>query len=150
MTVVLSCAFRLLLWILLTSDLSWLNLAIGLAVALLLPQAHRRRQPLKPVLQALVTSLMAIPLAYGEALALMAGRGEEQERWIERSASGSTSPLVIFLEVLAITLTPFTIVLGVNQADGATRPRYRIHQLTPARRSSGKPAPIHPPIHSLQ
>lgn len=130
MTLLLSIGFRLLLWILLTADLSPVNLAIGMALALLLPQAHRRRQPLRPVLRALAGSLVAIPLAYGEALALIAARGDEQERWIERPASSSSSPLVIFLEVLAITLTPFTIVLGVSAAgDGL---RYRIHQLRPA------------------
>jgi multicomponent Na+:H+ antiporter subunit E len=135
MTVLLSWCFRLLLWILLTADLSGLNLAIGVAVTLLLPQAQRRRQPLMPVLRALMASLVAIPLAYGEAFALMSARNGEQERWIERSASGSTSPLVVFLEVLAITLTPFTIVLGVS-TDG-TAPRYRIHQLRP-RHGSGQ------------
>lgn len=131
MTVVLSCGFRLLLWILLTSDLGAPNLVIGLAVALVLPQAHHRRQPLLPLLRALVASLVAIPLAYGEAMALIANRGPEQERWIERSASGSTAPLVVFLEVLAITLTPFTIVLGVSSS--AAGSRYRIHQLRPGR-----------------
>ena len=140
MTVVLSCGFRLLLWILLTSDLSTPNLLIGVVVALLLPQAHHRRQPLGPVLRALAASLVAIPLAYGEAIALIACRGREQERWIERSASGSTAPLVVFLEVLAITLTPFTIVLGVDQS--VVGSRYRIHQLRPDRgRLSESPVP---------
>jgi multicomponent Na+:H+ antiporter subunit E len=144
MTLVLSWCFRLLLWILLTSDLSGLNLVIGLVVALLLPQAHRRRQPLMPVLRALAASLIAIPLAYGEAFALMTARSGEQERWIERSASGSTSPLVVFLEVLAITLTPFTLVLGVS-ANGSG-PRYRIHQLKPQRpRADGSGAAASPP-----
>lgn len=140
MTLAVSYAFRVLLWILLTSDLSGPNLAIGLAVALLLPQAHHRSQALLPALRALVGSLVAIPLAYGEAIALIAGRGREQERWIERSASGSQSPLVIFLEVLAITLTPFTIVLGVTT--GAAGPRYRIHELRPQRHSPAIPSSV--------
>jgi hypothetical protein len=38
---------------------------------------------------------------------------------------------VVFLEVFAITLTPFTIVLGVQSDAHALR--YRVHQLLPGR-----------------
>jgi multicomponent Na+:H+ antiporter subunit E len=132
----LSCLFRLLLWGLLTADTSALNVLIGLALALLLPHAQGPRQPLGPLLKALWHALMAIPLAYGEALALIGGSRGEQERWLEQPASPPSQRLVIFLEVLAITLTPFTLVLGLSRVEG--RPVYRIHQLRPlpARRRS--------------
>ena len=129
----LSCLLRLLLWYLLTADSSAVNLLIGVALALLLPHAQGPRQPLGPLLRALWQALVAVPLSYGEALALIAG-GREQERWLEQPASAPSQRLVIFLEVLAITLTPFTLVLGLSQADG--RPIYRIHQLRPLPRHS--------------
>jgi multicomponent Na+:H+ antiporter subunit E len=124
----LSCLLRLLLWGLLTADTSAVNLLIGVALALLLPHARGPRQPLGPLLRALWNALVAVPVAYGEALALIGG-GREQERWLEQPASLPSQRLVIFLEVLAITLTPFTLVLGLSQVDG--RPIYRIHQLRP-------------------
>jgi alkaline phosphatase D len=80
----LSCLLRLLLWYLLTADSSAVNLLIGVALALLLPHAQGRRQPLGPLLRALWRALVAVPQAYGEALALIGG-GREQERWLEQS-----------------------------------------------------------------
>ena len=124
----LSCLLRLLLWYLLTADTSTVNLLIGVALALLLPHAQGPRQPIAPLLRACGRALVAVPLAYGEALALIGG-GREQERWLEKPASLPSQRLVLFLEVLAITLTPFTLVLGLSHVDG--RPTYRIHQLRP-------------------
>jgi hypothetical protein len=69
----LSCLFRWLLWFLLTADGSAENLLIGVALAPLLPHARGPRQPLAPLLRALWRALVALPLAYGEALALIAG-----------------------------------------------------------------------------
>jgi multicomponent Na+:H+ antiporter subunit E len=135
---VLSCLFRLLLWGLLTADTSAPNLLIGLGLAVLLPHARGPGQPLAPLLRALGRSLIAVPLAYGEALALICGSRGEQESWIERPASSTSSRLVVFLEVLAITLTPFTIVLGLDRLNG--QPSYRIHQLRP-HRPSEEPRP---------
>ena len=134
MMFLLSCLFRLLLWTLLTADLSAVNLAIGAGLAVLLPHARGPRHRLAPTLRALGRSLLAVPLAYGEALALISSGDREQESWIERPAGDPRHRLLIFLEVLAITLTPFTIVLGLN--DGSRGPHYRIHQLRPRR---GKP-----------
>jgi multicomponent Na+:H+ antiporter subunit E len=119
----LSCLFRLLLWGLLTADTSTINLLIGAALALLLPHAQGPRQPLGPLLRALWRALVAIPLA------LIHAGGSEEETWLHEPASGGGQRLVIFLEVLAITLTPFTLVLGLTRVDG--RPIYRIHQLRP-------------------
>ena len=129
MVFVLSCLFRLLLWALLTADLGLVNLAIGMGLALLLPHARGPSQPLAPTLRALCRSLLAVPLAYGEALALMVGGDRERESWIERPASDPRNRLLVFLEVFAITLTPFTIVLGLS--DGERGASYTIHQLQP-------------------
>jgi multicomponent Na+:H+ antiporter subunit E len=139
MVLLLSCLFRLLLWTLLTSDLSAVNLAIGVGLALLLPHARGPREPLAPTLRALMRSLIAVPLAYGEAFALIGSGDREEESWIERPAGDPRHRLLIFLEVLAITLTPFTIVLGLS--NGERGPHYTIHQLRPRR---GKPEEVQP------
>jgi multicomponent Na+:H+ antiporter subunit E len=131
LSLLLTIAFRLAVWCLLTADLSRLNLLIGLAVALLLPRARSRPLPLRELLRALGRSLLAVPQAYIEALQLIAGR-EPVEREINEAASHATVPLLVFLDVFRITLTPFTIVLGLE--DGGRR--YRIHALTP-----GEPPP---------
>ena len=139
---VVSCLFRLLLWALLTADLGAVNLSIGLALAILLPHAGSGRQPVVPTLKALLRSLAAVPLAYGEAIALIGAGGRESESWVQRPATDPHNRLLIFLEVLAITLTPFTIVLGVS-AGGPDEPgpRYVIHQLRPGRRGPGGAQP---------
>jgi multicomponent Na+:H+ antiporter subunit E len=132
MALILSTAFRLLLWFLLTSDGTALNLMIGLALALSLPRARSGRWPLRRLVGVVLLSLMAIPKAYVEALTLLVAPGE-RERSIVQPGSGMASPLVVFLEVFAITLTPFTIVLGVQSDANALR--YRVHQLLPSRSS---------------
>ena len=139
MVFLLSCLFRLLLWTLLTSDLNAVNLAIGVGLSLLLPHARGPKQPLAPTLRALWRSLIAVPLAYGEAFALIGSGDREEESWIERPAGDPRHRLLIFLEVLAITLTPFTIVLGLS--NGERGPHYTIHQLRPRR---GKPEEVQP------
>ena len=139
MVFLLSCLFRLLLWTLLTADLTAVNLAIGIGLSLLLPHARGPRQPLAPTLRALGRSLIAVPLAYGEALALISSGDREEESWIERPAGDPRHRLLIFLEVLAITLTPFTIVLGLS--NGERGPHYTIHQLRPRR---GQPEEVQP------
>jgi multicomponent Na+:H+ antiporter subunit E len=90
-------------------------------------------------LRALWRSLIAVPLAYGEAFALIGSGDREEESWIERPAGDPRHRLLIFLEVLAITLTPFTIVLGLS--NGERGPHYTIHQLRPRR---GKPEEVQP------
>lgn len=132
-TWLLSTGFRVLLWFLLTSDGTVVNLLIGLGLAVSLPRAGSGRWPARRLGKVILQSLVAIPRAYVEALALIFAPAE-QERFTVQSGSGSSSPLVVFLEVFAITLTPFTIVLGV-QAD-ADALRYRVHQVLP-RRSAG-------------
>ncbi len=128
----LSVAFRLALWCMLTSDLSWLNLLIGLVVALLLPRARSRSLPLRALLRATASSLLAIPQAYVEALRLIVAPAVV-EREASEPATDRAQPLLVFLDVFRITLTPFTIVLGLED-DGR---RYRIHSLMPTSKQDG-------------
>lgn len=122
---VLTMALRLTLWCLLTSDLSPLNLGIGLAVALLLP--HRRRPlPLGAFLAALGRALVAIPLAYGEAFSLMVAR-QPINHLVRAPSRAEGSDLLIALEIFRISVTPFTLVLGL-ESDGR---HYRVHERRP-------------------
>lgn len=142
MTLLFSTSFRLLLWVLLTGDLKPLNLVIGMGVALLLPRDTHAKEPLIPFLRALGTSLVAIPIAYGEALALMVASGREQVDCTQRQISAHASSRVVFLELLAITITPFTLVLDLHRIE-PDQPNsamsFRIHRLRPkARPHSGR------------
>lgn len=131
----LSTGSRLLLWYLLTNDASRANLLVGLAVALLLPRSRLSRLPLRPLAGALARSVLAVPRAYGEALALIVA-GERLESRLGTSPSVNPAhPVLVFLEVFRITLTPFSIALGLA-ADGRS---YRVHELRPAPRR-GPPA----------
>ncbi|MFM7634355.1 MAG: Na+/H+ antiporter subunit E [Cyanobacteriota bacterium] len=129
MTWLFTSGFRLLLWFLLTADASAANLLIGLALAMLLPRGRSARGPLRPLLAVLLRSLLAVPRAYAEALALMLAP-MEREQLVTLQTRGLSSPLATFLDVFAITLTPFTIVLGLQDQGGT--PSYRVHQVRPA------------------
>lgn len=135
MTWWVSVLFRVLLWGLLTGDGSSANLLIGAVVALLLPQ-RQHRGDLRSLLKALAGCLIAIPVAYGEAIRLMLSPADREE-WLESPSNEARTAAVIFLDVFAITLTPFTIVLGVSA--GANGPTYRIHRLSPAGRRKINP-----------
>lgn len=124
---------RLLVWCLLTADIEATNLAIGLTVALALPQPRPNRTlPPSQLLRALSASLKAIPQAYGEAFQLVLRRParERIERtpveWTRQGRSQGHPPAaLVFIDVFRITLTPFTIALGM-EADGTS---YRVHRL---------------------
>jgi multicomponent Na+:H+ antiporter subunit E len=124
----ITIALRLLIWCLLSGDLGTTNVAIGLAVALALPQARRSRHlPLRQLFRLLLACLGAIPVAYGEALRLLL-RGPRLEGRQETSpVTARGSALLTFLEVFRITLTPLTIALGVERGGRA----YRIHRMAP-------------------
>jgi multicomponent Na+:H+ antiporter subunit E len=127
---VITLALRLLIWLLLTGDLSRVNGLIGVLVALLLPMSRRsRRLPLRQLLLALRDSLLAIPQAFAEGLALLrSGRNLAETLETQRFAD-SGSALLIFLEVFRVTLTPFTIALGLDSEGRALR----VHRLAPRR-----------------
>ena len=99
---------------------------IGLVLALLLPRPSARSLPIRDLLMALGRILITVPQAYGEALALILSP-EAGEREILEPATGRGTPLLMFLEVFRLTLTPFTVVLALEESPA----RYRIHQLRP-------------------
>lgn len=117
---------RLLIWLLLSADLSLVNVLIGLLVAVLLPMARRSRPlPLRQLLAALGASLLAIPQAFLESFQLLRGGRRMQEQLDSQRFLGPRSSLLVFLEVFRVTLTPLTIALGL-EPDGRA---FRIHRL---------------------
>jgi multicomponent Na+:H+ antiporter subunit E len=126
-------AMRLLVWCLLSADLEAANLAIGLAVALALPQPRPNRTlPPAQLLRAVLASLRAVPQAYAEAFQLVLRRpaGERLEHspveWSRQGRSSTHAPAaLVFLDVFRITLTPLTIALGMDAAGTS----YRVHRL---------------------
>lgn len=119
---------RLLIWLLLNADLSWINGLIGALVALLLPMARRTRPlRLRQLLVALRLSLLAIPQAYAEALQVLWGGRALEDRLESQRFTGSDSALLLFLEVFRVTLTPLTIALGIDTGGRA----FRVHRLAP-------------------
>jgi multicomponent Na+:H+ antiporter subunit E len=128
MTLVLTTGLRLALWGLLTGDPGVLNLSIGLAVALLLPRS-RRPLPLGAFWTALGQALAAIPQAYGEAFQLLLARRHRQ-RIVHEPSRAQGSSAVITLEIVRISLTPFTVVLGLEPGSH----QYRVHERVPGER----------------
>ena len=125
---VITVALRLLIWLLLTGDPGRVNVLIGVLVAVLLPMSRRsRRLPLRQLLVALRDSLLAIPQAFAEGLVLLRSGRALSERLESQRFRDSDSALLIFLEVFRVTLTPFTIALGLEAGGHA----FRVHRLAP-------------------
>jgi multicomponent Na+:H+ antiporter subunit E len=111
---VLNILLRLVIWFLLTANLSPENIIIGIAVALLLPHSRTAPGVLKDWLRVLWEVIVAIPQAYLEALELMF-RPHKQEEIVMERAKPRRSPGLIFLDIFLITFTPKTIVVKYHE-----------------------------------
>ncbi|MFS8839935.1 Na+/H+ antiporter subunit E [Synechococcus sp. W55.2] len=121
----LEIGLRLLIWFLLTGNLSWDNVAIGVAATLLLP-----RQAFAPVQwrdwgRVLQEILLAIPRAYWEAFEMIL-KPHTVEEVVYKQTLPNRSAGLVFLDIFLITFTPKTIVLNCN-AQGT----YEVHVLKP-------------------
>lgn len=105
---------RLTIWLLLTNNFGLLNITIGLAIALLLPQSKASPEKIKDWLQILWKILKAIPQAYLEAIQIML-RPYEQEDIIRERVKPKRTPGLIFLDIFLITFTPKTIVTKYDE-----------------------------------
>jgi multicomponent Na+:H+ antiporter subunit E len=114
---------RMVIWLLLTANVSLTNILIGVAIALLLPRGYTSPEKLKDWLQVLVKTIVAIPVAYIEAFEIMF-RPHKQEDMILERVKPKRSPSLIFLDIFIITFTPKTIV--VNYREDAL---YEVHQI---------------------
>jgi multicomponent Na+:H+ antiporter subunit E len=124
----LNIILRLTIWLLLTSDLSVENIAIGIVISLLLPRSHRSIGSLREWLRALGKIVMAIPIAYIEAIEMIFRPHQAEDIEIERVPLNRASGLV-FLDIFLITFTPKTIVCKYHQGGG-----YEVHRVKRRRR----------------
>ncbi|MEL6161893.1 MAG: Na+/H+ antiporter subunit E [Cyanobacteria bacterium J06623_5] len=113
MSAILDLLLKLTLWFLLTADSSLANILIGTAIALLLPKTTSKKYAtsLKDWLVVLWKILVAIPIAFIEAVEIMLRPHKQEEIVFERSRT-VRSPGLIFLDIFLITFTPKTIVMG--------------------------------------
>lgn len=118
---------RLTIWFLLTSDLSVVNIIIGVIIALFLPRGYPSPETLKDWLDILGKIILAIPQAYIEAIEIIFRPHKYEELILER-VQATRSPRLIFLDIFLITFTPKTIVFKYRQ-DGW----YEVHRIRPTR-----------------
>ncbi|MGB0564142.1 MAG: Na+/H+ antiporter subunit E [Spirulinaceae cyanobacterium] len=129
----LDLLLRLTIWFLLTADLRWPNIIIGVAVALLIPRRYTDLSSLKDWLQTLWEIMIAIPQAYIEAIEIMI-RPHTEEDIVTEKVKPRRTPGLIFLDVFLITFTPKTIVLNHHE-DGT----YEVHRIRRKRRRNSPP-----------
>lgn len=119
----LNLALRLVIWFLLTANLSVANIIIGVCVALLLPHGRTTLGALKDWLRVFCEIMVAIPQAYLEAFELILRPHTQEEITMER-VKPRRSPGLIFLDIFLITFTPKTIVLKCHEAGW-----YEVHRV---------------------
>ena len=119
----LNLFLRLVIWFLLTADLSLPNIIIGVTVALIIPHNYTSLGTLKEWLQTLWEAIVAIPQAYFEAIEIIV-RPHQKEVITMEKVKPRRSPGLIFLDVFLITLTPKTIVLRYHKEGW-----YEVHRI---------------------
>lgn len=120
----LDLILRLTIWFLLTADFSLANIVIGVCVALLLPRGSTDPARLRDWLHTLWEIIVAIPIAFMEAIEIILRPHNREEVTLERVKPNRT-PGLIFLDIFLITFTPKTIVLRYRD-DGW----YEVHRVS--------------------
>ncbi|MGH1392589.1 MAG: Na+/H+ antiporter subunit E [Trichormus sp.] len=120
---------RLVIWLLLTANVSLTNILIGVAIALLLPRVYTSPDKLKDWLQVIVKIIVAIPVAYLEAFEIMF-RPHQHEEIILEHVKPKRSPNLVFLDIFIITFTPKTIVTNYREEGW-----YEVHQIQPRKKA---------------
>ncbi len=139
MTAFLNIFLRLGIWFLLTADASSVNIFIGVCIALLIPQRFTRPAAIREWLRVLWEIVVAIPIAYKEAIEIMVRPHRREAVTLER-VRPSRTPGLIFLDIFLITFTPKTVV--VNYRDDGW---YEVHQVW--RRT--RPPSLSPPTEEV-
>ncbi len=129
MTGYLNLILRLVIWFLLTANLSVANIIIGICVALLLPRSQTAFGALRDWLRVLWEIIVAIPQAYLEAFELMLHPHTREEITMER-VKPRRSPGLVFLDIFLITFTPKTIVVKYHEAGW-----YEVHRVQRRKRT---------------
>lgn len=125
----LNIILRLVIWFLLTANLSVANIIIGVCVALLLPRSYTNLGVLKDWLRVLWEIIVAIPQAYVEAFELIF-RPHTQEVITMERVKPRRSPGLIFLDIFLITFTPKTVVLKYHEEGW-----YEVHRVRRRKKS---------------
>ncbi|MGF1519201.1 MAG: cation:proton antiporter [Nodosilinea sp.] len=120
----LNLLLRLTIWFLLTADLSWANILIGVTVSVLLPRGVTNPGTLKDWLRTLGEVVVAIPQAYAEAVEIMVRPHRHEMVTIDR-AKPRRSPGLLFLDIFLITFTPKTIVQHYREQGW-----YEVHRIS--------------------
>ena len=141
----LDLILRLVIWFLLTADLSPANIIIGVCIALILPRNRTVTAVLRDWLHVMWEIIAAIPTAYAEAIEIIFRPHTVEDTVMERVKPNRT-PGLIFLDIFLITFTPKTIVLKYHE-DGW----YEVHRVRrPRRRQVGGELGDEPPDAPLE
>lgn len=119
--------FRLGFWLLLTSEWSLANLAIGLVAALLIPRIPCKRVPIKISLAILWKCIVSIPLAYIQALEIMV-RPHRVEHTESHPVYYGFNPLLVFMEIFLVTFTPKSLVVELDDHGRITVHHLRVRK----------------------
>jgi multicomponent Na+:H+ antiporter subunit E len=119
---------RMVIWLLLTANVSLINIVIGVAIALLLPRGYTSPDKLKDWVQVIIKTIVAIPVAYIEAFEIIF-RPHKHEEIILEQVKRKRSPNLVFLDIFIITFTPKTIVTKYREEGW-----YEVHQIQPRKK----------------
>ncbi|MCF4969400.1 Na+/H+ antiporter subunit E [Nostoc sp. CMAA1605] len=120
---------RMVIWLLLTANVSWINILIGVIISLLLPRGVASPDKLKDWVQVIIKTLVAIPVAYLEAFEIIF-RPHQHEEIILEHVKPKRSPRLVFLDIFIITFTPKTIVTKYREEGW-----YEVHQIQPRKKA---------------
>ena len=110
----LTLAFRLIFWLLITSNFNASNILIGLVVSLVIPFGTYKSLQLKAILPSVFNILKTVPKLFSETLQLMLIKRPKDVFIVEPMSPSSIkgSKLAQFIQVIAITSTPMSLVVG--------------------------------------
>ena len=110
----LTLAFRLIFWLLITSNFNVSNILIGLVVSLAIPFGTYKSLQLKAILPSVFNILKTVPNLFLETLQLMLIKRPKDVFTVEPMSPSSIngSKLAQFIQVIAITSTPMSLVVG--------------------------------------
>lgn len=110
----LTLAFRLIFWLLITSNFDASNILIGLVVSLAIPFGTYKSLQLKAILPSVFKILKTVPNLFSETLQLMLIKRPKDVFTVEPMSPSSIngSKLAQFIQVIAITSTPMSLVIG--------------------------------------
>ena len=106
--------FRLIFWLFTTSHFNASNILIGLVVSLAIPFGTYKSLQLKAILPSVFNILKTIPNLFTETLQLMLIKRPKDVFIVEPMSSFSIngSKLAQFIQVIAVTSTPMSLVVG--------------------------------------